>query len=67
MEKLQIDQTAVAKITFDPSVWFSGISPERLDNASLDGSGVIVISETKQILVGTEFNLKLKNGTLEFL
>lgn len=44
---VMIDQTAISKITFDPSVWFSVISSERLDNASTDDEGVIVISETK--------------------
>ena len=41
-----IDQTAIGKITFDPKVWFSVISAERLDAAVVNGSGVIVISGT---------------------
>lgn len=43
---VQIDQIAISKITFDPAIWFSVISSERLDDANVDGSGVIVISET---------------------
>lgn len=38
---------AIAKITFDPVEWFSAVSANRLDNAKVDGNGVIVISETK--------------------
>jgi len=43
---LAVEQSAIAKITFDPSDWFSTITTTQLDNASLDSNGVIVISET---------------------
>ncbi len=36
-----------AQIEFDPSVWFSSIISNDLDNANLDSNGVIVISESK--------------------
>lgn len=37
---------AIAKITFDPHEWFAGVSFNRLENASVNNDGVIVISET---------------------
>ncbi len=40
-----ISQTAISRISFDPSIWFSVIAAERLDDADLDNQGVIVISE----------------------
>ena len=40
------NETALSKIVFDPQVWFSVVSTNALDNASLT-DGVIIISETK--------------------
>jgi hypothetical protein len=37
---------AVAQVTFDPSVWFAGVSSEMLESATKNEQGVIVISET---------------------
>jgi hypothetical protein len=36
--------TMIAQITFDPGVWFSGVSPQLMSAASIDDEGVIVIS-----------------------
>ena len=36
--------TMIAQITFDPGVWFSGVSPQLMSAASVDDEGVIVIS-----------------------
>ena len=40
------NETALSKIVFDPQVWFSVVSTNALDNASLT-DGVIIISESK--------------------
>lgn len=40
------NQTVLSRIVFDPIVWFSVVSTNALDNASVNGEGVIVISET---------------------
>ena len=40
------DQTVLSRIVFDPQVWFSVVSTNALDNANVNGDGVIVISET---------------------
>jgi hypothetical protein len=37
---------AIAKITFDPHEWFSGVSFNMLENATVNNDGVIVISES---------------------
>lgn len=42
---VESDGSATAWIVFDPSVWFSVISASRLDNANVNGQGVIVINE----------------------
>ena len=60
---VQIDKIAIAKITFDPSIWFSVISSERLDNANLDGSGVIVISETQNAAIFSDVADRLDIST----
>jgi hypothetical protein len=36
---------ALAKITFDPIAWFERVSITQLDNARVNSSGIIVISE----------------------
>ncbi len=36
--------TMIAEITFDPNIWFSGVSPEMISNADTDENGVIIIS-----------------------
>lgn len=36
---------AIARITFDPHAWFARVSFNSLENARIDGDGVIVISE----------------------
>lgn len=41
------EQVVTAKIVFDPHVWFSVISSNMLDNANLNGEGVMVISESR--------------------
>jgi hypothetical protein len=38
------NSTMIAQITFDPRVWFSGVSPQLMSAASVDNDGVIVIS-----------------------
>lgn len=40
------DETVISRIVFDPIVWFSVVSTDALDNASVNGEGIIVISET---------------------
>lgn len=40
------DQTVLSRIVFDPQVWFSVVSINALDNANVNGDGVIVISES---------------------
>lgn len=40
-------QTALAEITFDPSVWFAGVTDEMMAGANKNLNGVIVISETQ--------------------
>ncbi len=39
-------ETVLSRIVFDPSVWFSVVSTNALENANLNSEGVIVISET---------------------
>ena len=39
------DETVLARIVFDPDVWFSVVSTDALDNANVNNAGVIVISE----------------------
>ena len=41
-----MDQPAIAKITFDPHEWFAFAGFERLEAATVNGQGVIVISES---------------------
>ena len=36
--------TMIAEITFDPNIWFSGVSSDMLSNADIDEDGVIIIS-----------------------
>ncbi len=36
--------TMIAEITFDPTIWFSGVSADMISNASRDEDGVIIIS-----------------------
>ncbi|MEQ8882674.1 MAG: hypothetical protein RLQ12_23745 [Cyclobacteriaceae bacterium] len=38
--------SVLAEVTFDPGVWFAGVSIETLSAASKNNDGVIVISET---------------------
>ncbi|NEV93992.1 hypothetical protein G3567_07510 [Psychroflexus sp. YR1-1] len=40
-------QSALAEITFDPSVWFAGVTDEMMAGASKNAKGIIVISETQ--------------------
>lgn len=40
------NESAVAQITFDPSVWFAGVTDELMADA-VQSNGVIVISETQ--------------------
>ncbi|GAB3202126.1 hypothetical protein ABID22_004112 [Pontibacter aydingkolensis] len=40
-------QSAVAQVTFDPTVWFAGVSAEQLSSATKNTQGVIVISSTQ--------------------
>ena len=37
--------TAISRITFDPHAWFRPVSYDRLENASVNADGVIVVSE----------------------
>ena len=39
------DEEVLARIVFDPDVWFSVVSTDALDNATVNNDGVIVISE----------------------
>ena len=39
------NQAALAEITFDPSVWFAGVTDEHMENADTNIDGIIVISE----------------------
>ncbi|MBZ9730792.1 hypothetical protein LB467_13940 [Salegentibacter sp. JZCK2] len=39
------NQSAIAEITFDPSVWFAGVSDEHMESANKNMDGIIVISE----------------------
>ena len=39
-------ETVLSRIVFDPDVWFSVVSNEALDNATVNTDGVIVISES---------------------
>ncbi|MEN8248981.1 MAG: hypothetical protein ABFS32_08615 [Bacteroidota bacterium] len=41
------NESALAQVTFDPTVWFAGVSNEQLSLATKDNDGVIVISETQ--------------------
>ena len=38
--------SVVAEVTFDPSVWFAGVTSSMLESATKDNDGVIIISET---------------------
>ena len=38
--------SVVAEVTFDPGVWFAGVTSSMLESATKDNDGVIVISET---------------------
>lgn len=40
-------QSALAEITFDPSIWFAGVTDEMMANATKNLDDVIVISETQ--------------------
>lgn len=42
---------AIAKITFDPHQWFSRVSSNQLENASVNADGVIVIGETRNAAI----------------
>lgn len=39
------NQSAIAQITFDPSLWFAGVTDEDMESATKNMDGVIVISE----------------------
>lgn len=39
------NQSAIAEITFDPSLWFAGVSDEDMESANKNMGGIIVISE----------------------
>jgi hypothetical protein len=39
----------IAEVTFDPIVWFAGVSTNMLEEATKNNEGVIVISETSNI------------------
>lgn len=41
------NESVLAQITFDPTVWFAEVSNEQLSSATKDNNGVIVISETQ--------------------
>lgn len=41
------NESVLAQITFDPEVWFAGVSNEQMSNATKDNEGIIVISETQ--------------------
>lgn len=44
---VEAEEVVTAKIVFDPYVWFSVVSANMLDNANVNGEGVIVISESR--------------------
>lgn len=44
---LTTNESVLAQITFDPTVWFAEVSNEQLSLATKDNDGVIVISETQ--------------------
>lgn len=39
------NQSAIAEITFDPSLWFAGVTDEDMESATKNMDGIIVISE----------------------
>lgn len=41
------NESALAQVTFDPTVWFAEVSNEQLSLATKDNEGVIVISSTQ--------------------
>ncbi len=41
--------SVIAQVTFDPSVWFAGVTSSMLEAAQKDSEGVIVISETSNV------------------
>lgn len=41
------NQSVIAEITFDPSLWFAGVTDDDMNNAVKNSDGVIVISETE--------------------
>ena len=41
------NESALAQVTFDPTVWFAEVSNEQLAQATKDNDGVIVISSTQ--------------------
>ncbi|MEB2781272.1 hypothetical protein U3A58_12790 [Algoriphagus sp. C2-6-M1] len=41
------NQSAIAEITFDPSVWFAGVTDELMADATKNLDGIIVISESR--------------------
>lgn len=45
------NQSAIAEITFDPSVWFAGVTDQDMANASKNTNGVIVISEDQNTAI----------------
>ena len=44
---LATNESVLAQITFDPTVWFAGVSNEQMSQATKDNEGVIVISSTQ--------------------
>ena len=59
---LSEDRSAIAVITFDPIVWFSVISAERLDNAAMT-NGVIVINEEVNEVIFDDVEERLDQAT----
>ncbi|MDX1586933.1 MAG: hypothetical protein R3222_09320 [Balneolaceae bacterium] len=57
------NQVATAVITFDPVFWFSDVTTEMLNNATRNGEGVIVISETSNADIFTNVADKLDVAT----
>lgn len=55
---LEENQVAVTQITFDPVLWFAGITEADLANVTADSEGVIVISATQN----TEVFEKVADG-----
>lgn len=43
---VQPGTTAISKITFNPHDWFAAVPANRLENATVNGNGIIVISES---------------------